>query len=56
MFYLINDRTGEWAHKDSIGEHDGKTTKDYLEAACFEDYSEASDYSQNFGPDWRVDE
>lgn len=56
MYYLINDRTGEWAHKDSIGEHDGLTTRNDREAAVFESYGEASEYSQNFGPDWRVDE
>lgn len=54
MAYLINELTGELAHKDSVGEHDGKVTKDFADAACFDDYGAASEYSQNFGPDWRV--
>lgn len=53
-YYLRNTETGEFAHKDSIGEHDGKTTRDLKEAAGFDEYSEASEYSQNFGPYWNV--
>jgi len=56
MFYLINDVTGEYAHRDSRGQHDDKTTTNLADAASFDTFGEASDYSQNFGPDWRVDE
>lgn len=54
LYYLVNDRTGEFAHRESVGEHDGKTTSTLTEAASFEEYSEASEFSQNFGADWRV--
>lgn len=54
--YLHNQATGQYAHQSSIGEHDGLTTNDLREAACFDTWGEASEYSQNFGPDWFVEE
>lgn len=51
MFYLRNETTDELAHKDSRGQHDGLVTKEFKDAAKFSTGGEASDYSQNFGPD-----
>ncbi len=55
-FYLINEVTDMLAHRDSRGEHDGKITEHCAEAARFDSWGDASDYGQNFGPDWRVEE
>ncbi|WP_164885786.1 hypothetical protein [Paenirhodobacter populi] len=55
-YYLRNEVSGTYAHRDSIGQHDGLTTTDLDNAARFDTWGEASDYSQNFGPDWSVDE
>ncbi|WP_176538943.1 hypothetical protein [Rhizobium sp. J15] len=54
MYVLLNEKTRKFAHKDSIGEHDGLVTDREEDAAQFEDWGDASDYSQNFGPDWIV--
>ena len=55
MFYLENSN-GKLAHKDSKGEHDGLVTENVADAASFATWGEASDYGQNFGPDWDVEE
>lgn len=54
MFYLANYQANKWAHRDSSGEHDGLVTERMADAACFDTFAEASEYSQNFGPDWSV--
>lgn len=54
MFYLYNERSCLYAHRDSKGQHDGLTTANLADAATFDTFGQASDYSQNFGPDWIV--
>lgn len=54
MFYVYNDSTGQFAANDSKGQHDGKTVSSPINAKSFFTRGEASEYSQNFGPDWRV--
>lgn len=54
MFYLYNERSCFYAHRDSKGQHDGLTTVKLIDAATFETFGKASEYSQNFGPDWIV--
>lgn len=54
LLYIRNQTTGKFARHDSVGEHDGKLTEDLSDAKSFEHYRDASDYSQNFGPDFSV--
>lgn len=55
MDYVIeNTKTGQLAADDCEGEHDGKFTMHASEARLFVSRGEASDFAQNFGPDWGV--
>jgi hypothetical protein len=54
MFVLTNRKTRMHARFDSIGEHDGKVTDDVGSAKEFDTFGEASEFSQNFGDDWKV--
>jgi hypothetical protein len=55
MTYLIeNAQTGQLAAQDCQGEHDGRFTNDANEARIFDTRGQASDFAQNFGPDWSV--
>lgn len=56
IFFIVNDETGEYAAEDSFGEHDGKRTSDLRGAKSFDTRAAAYDFSQNFGPAWRVEE
>ena len=56
MFYLANMKTNKWARDDSAGEHDGLVTDTLTDAAAFDTWGDAANYSQNFGPDWEVKE
>jgi len=53
-FVIENTVTGQLARQDCTGEHDGKFTNDAKLAAFFDTRGEASDFCQNFGPDWNV--
>lgn len=56
MFYLIHAPTDQFAHELATGEHDAAMTNRTTDAKAFNSWGEASDFSQNFGPDWRVEE
>lgn len=49
MYVIHNPTTGEFAMNDQ-----GKTTTEYPDALKFDRYGQASDASQNFGPDFYV--
>lgn len=53
-FVIENTLTGELAAEDCEGQHDGKFTMDANNARIFDTRGEASDFAQNFGPDWCV--
>jgi hypothetical protein len=53
-YYLEHRLTGQLAHANSIGEHDGLVTDHVHEAARFDSFGDASDFAQNFGADWFV--
>lgn len=44
-----------FADAASTGERDVKPTEDVLSAKLFDSFGAASDFSQNFGPDWTAD-
>jgi hypothetical protein len=56
MYILCNRRTGEYAAKNCRGEHDRNFTRDTASVRKFDTFGEASDYSQNFGYDWQIEE
>lgn len=56
MIYLINDSTGKYADKACTGEHNVKPVDSIVDAKAFDDQNEAWEFSQNFGPDWRLDD
>jgi hypothetical protein len=56
MFYLVHSPSGQLAHNLATGEHDAAKTNRTTEAKAFDTFGEASDYGQNFGPDWHIEE
>ena len=51
--YLLQDQvTRLFARYDSVGEHDRKVTNDVADAKELPTWAAASEYGQNFGPDW----
>lgn len=54
MFYIEHEDTAKLVAQGSTGEHDVKETDSVSEAVSFDSRSEASDFSQNFGPSWNV--
>lgn len=54
MIYLVHVPTGRLANKGCTGEHNVIPTASFIDALAFETYREASEFSQNFGPDWNV--
>lgn len=58
MFYVVNEYTDALAAKAPEGKFLGPafTTMDIKEAQAFDSWGEASDASQNFGPDWMVEQ
>ena len=55
-FALRNRDTGKFARWDCQGQHDGRFCDEYPDAAKFETFGEASDYSQNFDESWEIEE
>jgi hypothetical protein len=55
-FYLQHEPSGLLAHKLSTGEHDHAKVNHPSDAARFDTWGAASDFSQNFGPDWQIEE
>jgi hypothetical protein len=55
MHYLRHIQSDQLANRDCTGEHDVRPVDSCLEAAAFDTWGEASDFSQNFGPDWTVE-
>lgn len=53
-FLIENTDTGQMAAEGCIGEHDGMFTNDARKAITFDTRGEASDFCQNFGPNWQV--
>lgn len=54
MFYIENDYTGMFADARCTGEHNVIPTANPAEARAFDTWGEASNFSQNFGPDWNI--
>lgn len=55
MFYLVHIPTGRLANQGCTGEHDARATASFSDALGFSSWGDASDFSQNFGPDWTVE-
>lgn len=55
MFYIVHVPSGHLANEGCTGEHDVKPTASFTDAVAFDTWGDASDFSQNFGPDWSVE-
>ena len=55
MFYLVHVPSGMLAHNLATGELDAAMTNRNSDAKAFDTFGAASDYGQNFGPDWEVE-
>lgn len=53
-FYLQNTNNFRLVHRDCAGDHAIKLTNSMADARSFASWREASQFSQNFGPDYAV--
>lgn len=56
MFYIQHRDSGRLADKNCTGEHDVEPVDNCSDAKSFATLAEASDFEQNFGPDWWIGE
>lgn len=56
MFYIKHSHTGMLADSRCTGEHNAIQTANPSEAKAFETWGDASEFNQNFGPDWEIEE